>query len=194
MKKYKKVLNLIKSPNFITMFRIAISPFIMMFCIFLPERVFGFRLFNAMLFCAIAITDFFDGYLARKNRQTSIFGSCFDNIADKILVVLTMLGLLVKEKVGILPVAIIITRDIVLSGMREFIAIEKNIKVQVTDLSKIKTGFQMVSIITLLLSKKDTVLFSIGTGLFLISASLSLITLYQHLEVIFKELKSSNKA
>ena len=102
------------------------------------------------LFLIASITDYLDGILARKYGESQ-FGIVFDPIADKILVV-SILILLVKHDIAsILASSVIILREIIISGIREKLA-TSNIIVRVSKLAKVKTSFQMISIMILIIS------------------------------------------
>ncbi|MBL0725348.1 MAG: CDP-diacylglycerol--glycerol-3-phosphate 3-phosphatidyltransferase [Alphaproteobacteria bacterium] len=193
-KAIEKTLKLIKTPNFLTVSRIFAAPFFLFLCVFLPRDVLLFRLISGFLFSVIAATDLLDGYLARKNSEVSTFGICFDNIADKMLTILTLLGMLATKRVGITLVAIIITRELLVTGIREFIAMQKNGHMPVTKLSKIKTTVQMVGIILLLISDKDTPFELIGTVVLWIGAYLAVTTLYQYVRTVLKYIKKADNS
>lgn len=100
------------------------------------------------------ITDFFDGYLARVWKVQSNFGKLFDPIADKLVVVSTIIMLVYKQKIDdvtIIPSVIIVCREILVSGLREFL-IATNVSLPVSKAGKIKTFLQMVAIVALIMS------------------------------------------
>ncbi|MCF8462977.1 MAG: CDP-diacylglycerol--glycerol-3-phosphate 3-phosphatidyltransferase, partial [Rickettsiaceae bacterium] len=141
----------------------------------------------ALLFLIAAITDFLDGYLARKFNLQSNFGKIMDNIADKILVV-SILVLLVKfRKVNEIPALLIIAREFLISGLRQILS-EVNMKITVSNLGKIKTAMQMCAIFFLLLgSKGSTIVYMdlIGQILLWVSALLTLLSGYEYVKKIF---------
>ena len=93
-----------------------------------------------------AVTDFFDGWLARRWQAVSLVGAILDPIADKILVCGAILGLLAVQAPGVLiPGALILCRDFAVSAMREVLA-PRGIKLPVTFLAKIKTTLQLVAL------------------------------------------------
>jgi cardiolipin synthase len=107
-----------------------------------------------LLFIVACITDFFDGYLARQWKQVSAFGRFMDPVADKLLVstILLMLsGFGVIDGVHLIGASIILAREIMVSGLREFMS-EMQMKVPVTRYAKWKTAMQMLSITCLLCS------------------------------------------
>lgn len=132
-------------PNFLTVYRVYSIPIILI-CL-IPQN----ELFNWIALCfyfLACISDFFDGYLARKFKIESKFGQFFDPIADKVLVTSVIIVLISIDKIYgflILPALIIITREIVVSGLREFLSHDKTL-IKVSFLSKIKTTIQMFSL------------------------------------------------
>lgn len=141
-------------PNILTLFRIILIPVIII-SFYIP---WGFtNIVVASLFLLASITDYFDGYFARLYKVQSNFGKCFDPIADKLLVSVSLLMLTnFSDSIYILiPSIIIICREILVSGLREFLA-TLNVGVPVTRLAKWKTAFQMAAITALLLASKDS--------------------------------------
>ncbi len=107
------------------------------------------------LFVLFALTDWLDGYLARKLNQTSAFGAFLDPVADKFLICATLLVLLEHDRVGALVALIIIGREIAISALREWMAqIGASRSVAVHMLGKLKTVSQMVAIPFLLYNDK----------------------------------------
>lgn len=134
------------------MFRIAIIPILVM-----SFYIDGFaaNIVAASLFMVAGITDFFDGYFARSLKAQTNFGRCLDPIADKLLVIvaITMLIHFGHKNMAItIPGLIIICREVLVSGLREFLA-EIKIGVPVNNLSKYKTAVQMVAITLLLVGE-----------------------------------------
>lgn len=141
-------------PNILTMLRLFAAPGVaIMFLYFSRPWADWFAL---LLFLAAAITDFFDGYLARKWKQETNFGRMMDPIADKAMVVIALLvitGLSTLYNPAmdpwiLLPATIILFREVFVSGMREFLG-DKASSLQVTKLAKWKTTAQMVAIAVL---------------------------------------------
>jgi cardiolipin synthase (CMP-forming) len=142
-------------PNILTWLRILAIPLIVI-VYWLPSAVMpidlGVR--NAIatgLFLAAALTDWLDGYLARKLNMMSPFGAFLDPVADKLLVCAALLVLLDMARVSSLVALIIIGREITISALREWMAElgERN-KVAVSSIGKYKTAFQMAAIPMLL--------------------------------------------
>lgn len=138
-------------PNLLTISRaLAIPAIISSFYI---ESKYA-SLITILIFMFACITDFFDGYLARVWKVQSNFGKLFDPIADKLVVVSTIIMLVYKQKIDdvtIIPSVIIVCREILVSGLREFL-IATNVSLPVSKAGKIKTFLQMVAIVALIMS------------------------------------------
>ena len=142
-------------------------------------------LMATILFCAAAVTDWADGYLARKLNQTSAFGAFLDPVADKLMVAVALV-LLVEEHANLwlsLPAVIIIGREIVVSALREWMAeLGARAQVAVSQLGKWKTAAQMVALVILLGNPPQlTVWVGMGYVLLIIAAALTLWSMLQYL-------------
>ena len=137
-------------PNVLTLVRISLIP-ILVVVFYSPIQ--HSNIFTAIIFAVAAITDWLDGYLARKLHQFSDFGKFLDPVADKLIVAVALV-LLVETHADLflsIPAAIIIGREIVISALREWMAeIGKSAHVAVSYIGKIKTTLQMLAIISLL--------------------------------------------
>jgi cardiolipin synthase (CMP-forming) len=174
-------------PNFLTISRIIAIPLIII-C-YIIQGKYG-QVFAASLFTIACITDFLDGYLARTLSLQSRLGSFLDPIADKLLVGSVIVLLVYYRKADLLPAIAIICREILVSGLREFLA-EVNVSVPVSNLAKFKTGFQMAAILMLLLANDKADLLSlhlIGNIALWIAATLTLFTGYIYLKSGIKHL------
>ena len=140
-------------PNLITLSRIITIPFIVGIFYF-PDDLVSFSAKNVTataIFIFAAVTDWLDGYLARKLNQTSAFGAFLDPVADKLFVVGALVVLLFLGRVDPLVALIIIGREIAISALREWMAKVGQAKsVAVAFIGKLKTVFQMVAIPMLL--------------------------------------------
>ena len=163
-------------PNTLTFFRILLIPvFVLVF--YLPYH-WSF-LASAMIFALAGATDWLDGYMARKLNQSTAFGAFLDPVADKLMVAIA-LALLI-ERFGVwwftLPAVIIIGREIIISALREWMAeMGKRTSVAVSYVGKVKTVFQMLSIIVLLAAapERSGLLLEVGCVLLYLSALLTL--------------------
>jgi CDP-diacylglycerol--glycerol-3-phosphate 3-phosphatidyltransferase len=143
----QKFQNLFSGPNQLTLFRIAAVPIIIILMLF-PNRICTF--IAALLFSAAAITDYLDGFLARKRGQVTTLGKVMDPVADKLLVSSAFIML---ASLGWLPAwmaCIIIGRELAVTGLRNIIA-EKGEDLSASNLGKYKTGFQIAAIIPLMI-------------------------------------------
>ncbi len=132
-------------PNLLTAFRIGIVPLLVL-VMFIPVN--AARWFAVILFTLAGITDFLDGYLARKHDVQSDLGTLLDPIADKFLVLASLLMLIAIGTLSgfnVVAAIIILGREILVSGLREFLA-GLSVKLPVTRLAKWKTTIQMVAI------------------------------------------------
>ncbi|HEY7551569.1 MAG TPA: CDP-diacylglycerol--glycerol-3-phosphate 3-phosphatidyltransferase [Hyphomicrobiaceae bacterium] len=133
-------------PNVLTYLRILAVPAVAL-CLFLIPGDAG-RWWALGLYLAACFTDWLDGFLARVWRQQSVLGRMLDPIADKLLVGTTLLMLTYDntiDRFNVAAAAIILCREILVSGLREFLA-ELNVRVHVTQLAKWKTTLQMVAL------------------------------------------------
>lgn len=136
-------------PNLITASRVALVPFFLALMAFRESLPSSLSLVPAILFGVAALSDWLDGYLARKWHATSDFGKFFDPLADKILVI-TALVMLIGEQLPAWLVAAHIGRDMLISGVRAQAA-SKGISVPAIMSAKIKTALTMVGVLLLLL-------------------------------------------
>ena len=140
----------INIPNALTMLRILLIP-VLVIVFYVPFR--HHLLVAAGVFALAAVTDWFDGYLARRLGQMTAFGAFLDPVADKLMVV-TALVLLVERHDTLLftlAACVIIGREIVVSALREWMAeLGQRTSVAVSYIGKVKTAFQMVAITALL--------------------------------------------
>ena len=177
-----------KIPNILTIGRIIIVPFFVL-AFYLP----GFYgdLTACVLFVIASFTDFLDGMLARMMGEESKLGELLDPIADKIIVATALILLVMDGTIRhyeVVAAIIILTREILISGLREFLA-KGQIKLPVSNLAKLKTFLQMIAISLLLtgetgnkiLNFQDYNAQTIGIILLWLSAFLTLYTGYEYL-------------
>ena len=148
------ILNL---PNILTLARIAAIP-VMAVLLLSPTQSAGF--WAAALFSLASITDWLDGYLARRMGIVTVFGKFLDPIADKLIVMAALIMILPFGRVPAWMVLVILGREIIITGLRG-IASSEGIVIQASDLGKYKTIFQIVAIIGLLLHYDYNWLFGI---------------------------------
>ena len=175
-------------PNILTIGRIIIVP-IFVLTFFIPG-FFG-DLIPFFLFVIASFTDYLDGLLARLFKEESNLGELLDPIADKILVAAALILLVMNgviKNYEVIAAIIILTREILISGLREFLA-KGSIAMQVTSLSKLKTFIQMIAIAILLTGESGNKVINfqdynaqtIGIILLWLSAFLTLYTGYDYL-------------
>lgn len=170
-------------PTLLTLLRIALIPvFVGVF--FLPFR--GANVLCAALFGLAALTDWLDGYLARRFNQTSAFGAFLDPVADKLMVAAALVLLVQAIPTPVMAVAavIIIGREIAISALREWMAqIGSHGRVAVSMVGKLKTTAQMIAVLLLLYREPlgDFPTLNAGLGLLLIAAALTLWSMLHYL-------------
>lgn len=134
-------------PNFLTLVRILLVPFFIYF-LFREEQIYRYIAFG--IFLTASITDFIDGYLARKWNQVTEFGKFLDPLADKVLVIGSFVTfILLNEQVEIWMVFLIVLRDMLITFLR-YLGIMQGKTVKTTQMGKLKTVFQMGAIAILL--------------------------------------------
>ena len=148
-------------PNAITIARL-ISTFLMVAYYYLKAPFYHEILFT--IFTISSISDFFDGYLSRKWNVVSNLGKCLDPISDKLLTITCLVLLIDAKGVNLIFAFIIIMREIIISGLREFLSLSK-IELPVSRVAKWKTAFQLVGIGTCLFAQSKH--FPIWTELYI---------------------------
>jgi CDP-diacylglycerol--glycerol-3-phosphate 3-phosphatidyltransferase len=177
-------------PNLLTLSRILAVP-ILVFLLWKPAPY--DYLITFVLYCIVGITDYFDGYLARAQARISRLGQFLDPIADKIMVAAVLVMLMASRKAdgdppiiqdwSVIPALIILLREIIVSGLREFLA-ELKVSVPVSRLAKWKTTFQLVSLGALILGGAvpgQTWIHVVGVASLWAAAVLTLVTGYDYL-------------
>ena len=183
-------------PNLLTLFRILLVPvFVVIF--YLP--FFWADQIASIIFMIAAITDWFDGYLARRLNQTSAFGAFLDPVADKIMVAVALILLVDRNPTEyhsifiVVATIIIIGREITISALREWMAevgLRNNIAVSV--IGKIKTTAQMVAITCLLFAQPLLGIPLVELGFALLCFAVFL-TLWSMVDYIFAALTALKK-
>ena len=167
-------------PNILTLSRIVIIP-VLVASFYLSGNFDKFsHELGAGLFLLAGVTDFLDGYFARAWHIQSKLGRFLDPIADKLLVVAVIVMLVHFDRAAVMPALAIICREIMVSGLREFLA-ELRIGMPVSRLAKLKTALQMMAIFFLLLGGKGTIVAMIGQVSLWMAAALTLFTGYAYL-------------
>ncbi len=183
------------TPNLLTLLRIVLIPvFVIVF--YVPARWAPYA--AALVFGAAALTDWLDGYLARRWGQTTPLGAFLDPVADKLMVAVALV-LLVQADPRILvalPAAVIIGREITVSALREWMAeVGARRQVAVSLIGKLKTTAQMVSIILMLLRKSALPgwLYDMGLWLLYLAAILTLWSMLLYLRAAWPSLSGQDR-
>lgn len=183
--KTRITLSFMTIPNILTLLRIALIPVL---CLLIYGGH-GLLAFGLYVFCAV--TDFFDGYLARKMNAITPFGTFLDPIADKIFVAILLLVLVDIGSLSgfwVIPVIVIFLREFLVSGLREFLG-PKNVTLPVTQLAKWKTTVQMLALGLLILAPLSHAILFTGQISLLIAALLTAITGWSYCKEGFKHMK-----
>ena len=185
-------------PNLLTVLRVAVIPVVLVL-FYLPLE--HSRQIATMLYAAACVTDWIDGYLARKWGQTSKFGAFLDPVADKLLVTVTLIMLLDAEvaegrgRLLAVLVAIIIGREVTISALREWMAeLGQRTSVAVGTVGKFKTIFQMVAIGMMLwgIPFYGIPIYKIGFGILFIAAGLTVWSMLLYLKAAWPYMKEDH--
>ena len=183
-------------PNLLTLSRILAVP-ILVFLLWKPAPY--DYLITFVLYCVVGITDYFDGYLARAQGLTSRLGQFLDPIADKIMVAAVIVMLVstrnnsgdpIIHSFHLIPALIILLREIIVSGLREFLA-PLSVSMPVSTLAKWKTTLQLVALGALILSggfPGEPWMQLVGLGSLWAAAALTLVTGYDYLRIGLKHM------
>lgn len=183
----------ISIPNMVTSVRIIFIPVLVIVFYFFPL---DWRyIASASVFTVAAISDWLDGYLARKLGQMTPFGAFLDPVADKLLIATALVLLVEVHASAILavPAIVIVGREIVVSALREWMAQYSQMRsVIVSALGKVKTTFQMIAIILLLAGgpDQDSPVVILGYLLLYAAAVLTLWSMVQYLKLAWPDLSS----
>lgn len=178
-------------PNLLTLLRVLLIPvFILLF--YLPFE--WSYLAASAVFAVASLTDWLDGYLARRWEQSTPFGAFLDPVADKLMVAVALV-MLVEEHASFwltLPAVIIIGREIVVSALREWMAeLGARAQVAVSNLGKWKTTAQMVALVILIANPPQVSVFVVlGYLLLIVAAVLTLWSMAQYLLAAWPHLSS----
>ncbi len=180
-------------PNLLTLSRIIIIP-VLVGLFYLDGD--GWRWVSVVLFSLAGVTDYFDGYLARRWAQISAFGRFLDPIADKLLVAAVILMLVATDRIRglvVLPALVILCREVMVSGLREFLA-QVNVGVPVSRLAKWKTALQLIALGILIVGDAggDWTQWVGELGLW-IAAAITMVTGYDYLSAGLKHMTPAAK-
>lgn len=187
-------------PILLTWLRVALIPvFVALF--YLPAdwiTPVAVNVWSAVIFAVAAVTDWFDGFLARRWGQTSAFGAFLDPVADKLIVAAALILLVHLDRTSSLLAMIIIGREITISALREWMAeMGQRKSVAVAYIGKLKTTAQMLAILLLLYHEPVIPYVStdlLGNVLMVVAAVLTLWSMVYYLKMAGGELASPKKA
>ena len=183
-------------PNLLTLSRIFAVP-ILVYLLWTPAPL--DYLVTFILYCLVGFTDYFDGYLARAQGQISRLGQFLDPIADKIMVAAVILMLVstrhsdaqpIIHGFHLIPAGVILLREIIVSGLREFLA-PLHVSMPVSKLAKWKTTFQLVSLGALILGgalEQWAWVHQVGIASLWAAAALTMVTGWDYLRVGMKHM------
>ncbi|HZS85340.1 MAG TPA: CDP-diacylglycerol--glycerol-3-phosphate 3-phosphatidyltransferase [Stellaceae bacterium] len=186
---------LTKLPNLLTFSRIAVIP-LLVATFYMPA---GYAHWLACaLFIAAGVTDWLDGHFARRWKQQSEIGRFLDPIADKLLVAAALFMLAASQRISqwaILPALVILAREILVSGLREYLA-GLRVRVPVSKLAKWKTAIQMTAIGFLLVGEAGPAFIpvqGVGEALLWLAALLTLVTGYDYLRAGLRHMNDAEE-
>lgn len=179
-------------PNILSLLRILLIP-VLVILYFLPFE--SATVWATAVFAIASFTDWLDGYLARRWNQTSPFGAFIDPVADKLIVVVALTMILFKTPTWyiLIPVILIISRELTVSALREWMAeLGQRNTVKVSKMGKWKTTFQMLAIGCLIFYKSlfGLPIFNIGVALLYVAAWLTLLSMFHYLQAAWPMLRN----
>jgi len=172
-------------PNGVTILRIVAIPIILVLLFYMGR---GYQLLTALLFFGAAVTDTIDGYLARRRGMVTTLGIFLDPLADKLLIVTTLIALIPAREIPVWMVIVIVGREIAITGLRG-IAVSQGIIISASALGKYKTVFESASIFFLILNGSYSFLNFRPVGMFFLWVALG-IAIVSGVDYFRKYLKS----
>tara|TARA_B110001454_G_C12719816_1_gene434230 strand:+ start:1964 stop:2512 length:549 start_codon:yes stop_codon:yes gene_type:complete len=177
-------------PNILTLLRVLAIPLLVATILSTSKNL---NILAFIFFVTASLTDYFDGFFARKMSIESDFGKMLDPIADKLLIICTLIALMINETIvgiSLIPAFIIISREIFISGLREYYSSKENkIKINVSFLGKLKTATQMLSLALLILSLafggNQFNIFFFGIAILWFAMILTVISGYQYFTKVY---------
>ena len=168
-------------PNKLTILRMCMVPFVM---VALLMNTFESRIIATVLFAIASLTDMLDGQIARKYNMITNFGKLMDPLADKVLTAATMICLVQLGDMAAWIAIVIIFREYAITGLRS-VAASENVVVAASNLGKIKTVFQMIALILLMLKPQVVAFCGVNIGLCLMYIAVVL-TVYSGVDYVVK--------
>ena len=183
-------------PNLITYFRLLSIPFILVSYL---SGIYTLQLLAFIIFILAALSDFLDGYFARKLNQTSLLGKILDPIADKLLVILAFMMFINSDLLNTyttIGILIITAREIIVMTMREITA-HQGIMIDVIKLSKLKTTLQFISLVLLFLvsitRNSNIQVINLTNTFIYATAIISLISLIIYIKTVHRSIIKKNE-
>ena len=179
------------TPNYLTLLRVAFVPLVI---VALNVGTFWWDLIAAVLFGLASLTDYFDGYLARKHNIETVYGKLMDPLADKFLVICSLIMLQSLGRIHPVVVMLLVCRELTITGLRALASAE-GIIVAASQGGKWKTATQMIAIPCLMIGNFWVIpLFAIGQWLTYISIGLSLWSAKDYMVEFFRMLNAASAA
>ncbi|TQR33050.1 CDP-diacylglycerol--glycerol-3-phosphate 3-phosphatidyltransferase [Campylobacter sp. MIT 99-7217] len=174
-------------PNLLACIRMVLAPllFFLMTYHFANIHQSWINYFTALTFSVAALTDFFDGFIARAWGQKTKLGAILDPLADKMLVLAAFLGLLILDRANAWIIYLILVREFFITGFR-VVMVSENLDVSASFAGKLKTAFQMSAIIFLCMD------WFLGQGLLFIALILTLYSGFEYILAYLKHLKAKS--
>jgi CDP-diacylglycerol--glycerol-3-phosphate 3-phosphatidyltransferase len=179
----------------LTLFRFLFVPVVVSLLFFKERRT---DWVAALFFIIAAITDYFDGYLARSRKQVTIYGKLMDPLADKFLVVSSVVMLQHMNRIHPTVVILLICRELAITGLRALASAE-GVIIAASDSAKWKTATQMIALPLIMIQAPDEPalggipFYPLGMGLLYISLGMSLWSAKDYVVAFFKELKETRR-
>jgi CDP-diacylglycerol--glycerol-3-phosphate 3-phosphatidyltransferase len=153
----------------------------------------GHNVAGAAIFALASITDFLDGYLARKSGEVTTFGIIIDPIADKFLVIAALIMLVDMQRVAVLVAVVIIVREVLVTSLR-MVALARDIVIAAEMGGKLKTGFQIAAVIGLILpwSFAGVPFHTLGTIAVWVALVLALVSGVQYMVIFWRKLAEAD--
>jgi CDP-diacylglycerol---glycerol-3-phosphate 3-phosphatidyltransferase len=177
-------------PNLLTIVRILAIPIILVL-LFSTGRY--YQIITAPLFLLVAMTDTLDGYFARRRGMVTTLGQFLDPLADKLLVVTTLIALILARGIPLWMVLVIVGREIAVTGLRG-IAISQNMTISPSMLGKYKTVFEVASITLLIFNGNyfSIAFYQVGIGLLWVALALAVLSGVDYFKRFFKSVITSS--
>lgn len=180
------------APNLLTTIRVILVP-VVVYLLFL--RTEATDLIASLVFGVAAITDYFDGYLARKQNSESVFGKLMDPLADKFLVVASLCMLQYMDRIHPVVVILLISREMAITSLRALASSEGLVINGASNSAKWKTTFQMIAIPFLMVRQGvfGLPIFQMGQALIYLSLAISLWSAKDYVVDFFREIRAKRK-